>query len=450
MRTKKYLVSVFTTLALVGLLPVALNAQTGYFNVEFPDGTEQRLPYNKVNGRAIYQGDIDLGPAPDGSAGSDGLQLYTSVVGTRIKLWPNGVVPYEIDSSISNQNHITAIREAVRYLNTNTFVTLQERNGETYYLKIQSDNPGVCKSGVGYKYHGNTTNISLGSGCYTRGVILHEILHSLGIWHEQSRTDRNNFVNILYENIRWGPKKDDNGNRLTEEKQRKYYWHNFDINKGAINYGPYGYDSIMHYDPTAFGKEVKDDVGNTITILPTIQPRGSVTDLNIGQRTRLSPNDICHINATYYFGNGANKKRVAIKSSHSGLYVRAGTTPDSLLSASSKEVDAWETFNLITLCQDPDDSRKEIVAFESDLSKRIVRSGWTERSLLAAVNPHIMAWERFRIWRLDGNKVAIQSAHSGKFVRAAISYDRYKTILGETREDHVNVWERFEIVPLGN
>ena len=50
--------------------------------------------------------------------------------------------------------------------------------------------------------------VSLGAGCVQHGVVLHELLHTLGLWHEQSRLDRDQYVRILWENIRAG--KEDN------------------------------------------------------------------------------------------------------------------------------------------------------------------------------------------------------------------------------------------------
>ena len=46
--------------------------------------------------------------------------------------------------------------------------------------------------------------LSLGPGCVHHGVVLHELLHSLGLWHEQSRLDRDDHVRIRWENIRSG------------------------------------------------------------------------------------------------------------------------------------------------------------------------------------------------------------------------------------------------------
>jgi len=57
--------------------------------------------------------------------------------------------------------------------------------------------PG-CSSNVGYI--GSVQYINLASTC-TTGNTIHEIGHTIGLWHEQSRADRDSYVTINTDNI---------------------------------------------------------------------------------------------------------------------------------------------------------------------------------------------------------------------------------------------------------
>ena len=62
-----------------------------------------------------------------------------------------------------------------------------------------------CWSGVGREFWKNGfQEISLGSGCIRKGIMMHEILHALGFRHEQSRYDRDKYVEVFWENIKQG------------------------------------------------------------------------------------------------------------------------------------------------------------------------------------------------------------------------------------------------------
>lgn len=77
----------------------------------------------------------------------------------------------------------------------------------------------------------------------------HELSHALGIWHEQSRPDRDNFVRIVWENIATNARS--NFNKYTT---------------GVDTLGsPYDYYSIMHYESKAFS------VNGKPTIIPLKQ-----------------------------------------------------------------------------------------------------------------------------------------------------------------------------------
>lgn len=73
---------------------------------------------------------------------------------------------------------------------------------------------------------------SRAAGCGRVGVIVHELAHALGFWHEQSRTDRDDHITIVKENI-----------HPLMLRNFKKYGHDLTDPLGV----KYDYDSIMHY-----------------------------------------------------------------------------------------------------------------------------------------------------------------------------------------------------------
>lgn len=57
-----------------------------------------------------------------------------------------------------------------------------------------------CCSFVGKRGTGPQA-ISIGKNCDKFGIVVHELGHVVGFWHEHTRPDRGDYVQILYENI---------------------------------------------------------------------------------------------------------------------------------------------------------------------------------------------------------------------------------------------------------
>ena len=60
-----------------------------------------------------------------------------------------------------------------------------------------------CCSFVGKRGNGAQA-ISIGKNCDKFGIVVHELGHVVGFWHEHTRPDRDNHVHIIRENIMAG------------------------------------------------------------------------------------------------------------------------------------------------------------------------------------------------------------------------------------------------------
>lgn len=59
-----------------------------------------------------------------------------------------------------------------------------------------------CNSNVGRA--GGAQTISLDTGCVFINLVIHELMHCAGFFHEQCRTDRDDYVVINWSNIQEG------------------------------------------------------------------------------------------------------------------------------------------------------------------------------------------------------------------------------------------------------
>ena len=239
-----------------------------------PHGQEwKEVTYTEVDGLAVFEGCIIIGTVAEAKAVKEyvlknpevltpGTQPFgTAIVGVQYR-WKDSLLPYEIDAGLPNQSRVT---DAIAHWEANTpfrFVRRDPANAaHRDYVVFRSG--GGCASSVGR--HGGRQDVILGDGC-TKGNCIHEIGHTIGLWHEQSRQDRDNFIAINWDSI------------MPEAK------HNFDQHiQDGEDLGAYDYGSIMHYPRDAFSADGQD------TIVP--KDAGAA----IGQRVKLSDGDLASV-----------------------------------------------------------------------------------------------------------------------------------------------------------
>ena len=152
-------------------------------------------------------------------------------------------------------------------------------------------------------------------GCIYNGIIMHELMHTLGkiflffensstsvyfigFFHEQSRPDRDSYVKINETNIKASKIQycsNESYSRITLVNDRYFSYHidmlsqfsKYDTISSDTQGSPYDYTSVMHYQRGAFSANGS----------PTIEPLQQ--NVKIGQRYFLSPNDIATIQKFY-------------------------------------------------------------------------------------------------------------------------------------------------------
>lgn len=94
--------------------------------------------------------------------------------------------------------------------------------------------PCRCWSYVGKQ--GGDQKLSVGVDwqpyCKYKGVLIHELGHSIGFWHEQTRPDRDSYVKIVWENM------------INTAYLNFLRYSSTQVDSLSV---PYDYASIMHY-----------------------------------------------------------------------------------------------------------------------------------------------------------------------------------------------------------
>ncbi|KAM9832216.1 uncharacterized protein ACB057_007638 [Neosynchiropus ocellatus] len=211
----------------------------------------------------LIGGDIAIGPDADRNADpctSYGCLWLKNVDG-------NVYIPYYIANHFSSREVQIIVRGLDSFSSVSCIRFRPYQQGDHEWLSIESRDG--CWSYVGRQGGGQVVSLAR-QGCLYHGTVQHELLHALGFNHEQTRSDRDSYIQVYWQNIIDGMA------------------YNFDkIN--TLNQGtPYDYNSVMQYERYAFSKN------NQPTMVPIPNP-----NVSFGQATQMSRNDIDRINRLY-------------------------------------------------------------------------------------------------------------------------------------------------------
>jgi len=247
------------------------DAKEGFFEGDIKLNAEQ-IKLLKESEIIDSEPDDDATIEPSGNLEPSG----NAIIGTDYR-WPSKTVRFQLHGYLDN-NEKNLVRTTLRNLQSrldNCIRFVETNSGNRIVVK---NNLGGCYSMVGYQGQ-PTQDLSLQrGGCMHKGVIEHEFLHAIGLYHHQSRSDRDSYVKIIWNNI------------PTDKR------HNFKKYSSKIinHYNlPYDYRSLMHYGGKDFG-------GGRMTI----QTLDSRYQNVIGQRQGISDTDVAMVKKMY--GCGSN------------------------------------------------------------------------------------------------------------------------------------------------
>jgi len=186
-------------------------------------------------------------------------------------LWPNAEIPYYIEPALNSQK--TLIMNAMSQFSQYTCIKFRERTAnDKDSVRIFKGNG--CYATIG-KDDDNPEMVSLGDGCYYEGTVVHELMHSVGFYHEQNRSDRDSFITIYWDNI---------------DEAYKDQFNKLDPSDNKI-LTPFDYNSIMLYGPHSYSKD-----GKAITMEPKYS---GFTMLEVFDKPGLTQMDAKAINLLY-------------------------------------------------------------------------------------------------------------------------------------------------------
>jgi hypothetical protein len=221
----------------------------------------QDITYERKNGMNFFQGDIVL--SDQQLAGDNALHKG----GASFSRWPGAKIYYTVAGNMGsiNANKITT---AVNEYNSKTNTQWIPRTNQTNYVEFIFGSSSGSDGWAHIGYQGGKQTISLDQ-YISVGSVIHEMGHTVGLYHEHARKDRDQYVSIQWNNIQDGQA------------------YNFNMYNSGTDIGPFNINSVMMYWPNSYSKNGQ----------PTIKRANNTTFTY--NRTGFTTGDINTINAMY-------------------------------------------------------------------------------------------------------------------------------------------------------
>ena len=116
--------------------------------------------------------------------------------------WVSGVVPYYLDFAKFDDRFLMEFHAALDEFHTKTCVRFRPKTkADKLFVKIIRGDGCWSYVGMQPELANLGQELSLGDECWRKGIIVHELTHALGFFHEHSRFDRDAYIFLNTTNI---------------------------------------------------------------------------------------------------------------------------------------------------------------------------------------------------------------------------------------------------------
>jgi len=228
-----------------------------------------------------YEGDIILNEEQKDMVNEGRHPSERNVVKFESMRWPDNTIPYVFKSGAFTSQEENTISTYLQEFAKVSCINVVPRTNQQHYIEIANAQDG-CWSYVGYQGEAKQQMNLQSNGCIWKTTVMHEFMHAAGFWHEQSRTDRDSFIEVVWDNIQSG---------MAGQFEKA-------PTSQSMMIGNYDYQSVMQYKSNAFAKS-----SNLKTM---VRKDGSSQELGQGVDGYFTQDDISKMNQLYQCGDSGN------------------------------------------------------------------------------------------------------------------------------------------------